>query len=149
VFFAFIALFFVVLPLAEIAVAIQVAHSIGVGDTLGLIALFSIVGAWVAWHMGFSVLRKTRYQLAQGNVPTDELIDAALVFSAGVLLFLPGFITDAFGLLLLFPPTRHVARSLLKRRFRTRITRYGYTYGTGTGYGPGFGPGSSGNVIDV
>jgi UPF0716 protein FxsA len=135
--FAVIALVFVVLPLAEIAVAIQVAQWIGVGDTIGLILLFSIVGAWLAWHMGFSVLRRTRAQVAQGVVPTDELIDAALVFSGGILLFVPGFITDAFGLLLLFPPTRHLVRGMLKRRFSTRVYRYG----------PG--PGASGNVIDV
>jgi UPF0716 protein FxsA len=132
---AIFALVFVVLPLAEIAVAIQVSHWIGVADTLGLILLFSVVGAWLAWHIGFSVLRKMRYSLAQGVVPTNDLIDAALVFSGGVLLFLPGFITDAVGLLLLFPPTRHVARNLLKRRFRTRVYRYGIS--------------ATGNVIDV
>ena len=140
--FAFIALVFVVLPLAEIAVGIQVAQWIGVGDTLGLILLFSIVGAWVAWHMGFSVLRRTRFALAQGTVPTDELIDAALVFTGGILLLVPGFITDAAGLFLLIPPTRHLVRSALKRRFRTRIVRYGP--------GPSGPYGSSGpNIIDV
>jgi UPF0716 protein FxsA len=110
-----------------------------VGDTLGLILLFSIVGAWVAWHMGFSVLRRTRSSLAQGVVPTDELIDAALVFTGGILLFVPGFVTDALGLLLLIPPTRHLVRSLLKRRFRTRVIRYG----------PGPYGSSGPNVIDV
>ena len=136
-FFAILAFVFVVLPLAEIAVAIQVSHWIGVGDTLGLIALFSIVGAWLAWHIGFSVLRRTRDQVARGVVPTDELIDAALVFSGGILLFIPGFITDVFGILLLFPPTRHLARSALKHRFRTRVYRYG----------PG--PSGNSNIIDV
>ena len=135
-FFAILAFVFVVMPLAEIAVAIQVSHWIGVGETLGLIALFSIVGAWLAWHIGFSVLRRTRDQVAHGAVPTDELIDAALVFTGGILLFVPGFISDAFGLLLLFPPTRHVARAFLKQRFRTRVYRYGP--------GP-----AAGNIIDV
>ena len=134
--FAVIALVFVVLPLMEIAVAIQVAHVIGVGDTLGLILLFSIVGAWLAWHIGFSVLRRMRDQLAHGVAPTNELIDAALVFSGGLLLFVPGFITDVLGLLLLFPPTRHLVRGALKRRFTGRVYRIG----------PG---GPSGDVIDV
>jgi UPF0716 protein FxsA len=135
--FALIALVFIVLPLAEIAVAIQVAGWIGGANTIGLILLFSIVGAWLAWHIGFSVLRRTRDQVAHGVVPTDELIDAALVFTGGVLLFVPGFITDVLGILLLIPPTRHVVRSALKRRFRTRV--YGYGYGAGT----------TDNVIDV
>jgi UPF0716 protein FxsA len=142
VFFAFIAFFFVVLPLAEIAVGIQVSHVIGVGNTLLLIAAFSIIGGWVAWQMGFSVLRRTRYSLAQGVVPTDELIDAALVFTGGILLFIPGFITDVVGLLLLVPPTRHLVRSALKHRFRARVVRYGP--------GPSGPYGSSGpNIIDV
>ena len=57
-------------------------------------------------------------------------------YGGGILLFVPGFISDAFGLLLLFPPTRHVARAFLKQRFRTRVYRYGP--------GP-----AAGNIIDV
>ena len=152
-FFAILALVFVVLPLSEIAVAIQVSHTIGVGETLGLIMLFSIVGAWLAWHIGFSVLRKMRYSLAQGVVPTNDLIDAALVFTGGILLFVPGFITDFFGVLLLIPPSRHLVRNLLKRRFSVRVARYGIvSNGTGptSGFGPrGMGPGGMDNVIDV
>ena len=62
-------------------------------------------------------------------MPTNELIDAGLVLTGAVLLIFPGFVTDAFGLLLLFPPTRALARTLLKRRFHVQV------YG-----GPSLGP---------
>ena len=136
--FAVIALVFIVLPMVEITVAIQVAHHIGGLDTIGLLLVFSLAGAWLARQEGASVLRRMRDQLSDGYMPTNELIDAALVFAGGVLLFVPGFVTDVFGLLLLFPPTRAAARNALKRRFRGRVYRLG----------PG-GPASPGGVIDV
>jgi UPF0716 protein FxsA len=132
------ALVFVVLPILEITVAIQVAHHIGGLNTIGLLLVFSIAGAWLARREGFSVLRRMRDQVNSGVVPTNELIDAALVFGGGVLLFVPGFVTGVVGLVLLFPPTRFAARSALKRRFRGRVYRLG----------PG-GTGGTGDIIDV
>ena len=135
---AVFALVFVVLPILEITVAIQVAHHIGGLDTIGLLILVSIVGAWLARREGFSVLRRMRDQVDNGVVPTNEVIDTGLVFAGGVLLFVPGFVTGTLGLVLLFPPARVGVRSLLKRRFRGRVYRLG----------PG-GPAGSGDIIDV
>ena len=124
---AVIALVFVVLPIAEISVAIQVAHHIGGLDTVGLLLLFSFAGVWLARLEGFTVVRRIQEQLENRTVPTNELIDGALVFVGGVLLVVPGFVTDALGLLLLFPLTRHLARRALKRRFGMRVRRIGPT----------------------
>jgi UPF0716 protein FxsA len=135
---AVVALVFIVLPIVEISVAIQVAHHIGGLNTVGLLLIVSIAGAWLAQRVGFSVLRRMREQVNNGVVPTNELIDTGLVFTGGVLLFVPGFVTGALGLLLLLPPIRAAARSALKRRFRGRVYRLG----------PG-GPGGPGNIIDV
>ena len=134
------ALLFVVLPLVEIAVAIQVAHHIGGLNTIGLLILMSIAGFWVAKHVGFSVLRRVRGQVDNGVVPTDALIDTALVFAGGLLLFIPGFVTGALGLLLLIRPIRIAARSGLKHRYQGRIYRLGPRGPAGRG-GP--------DVIDV
>jgi len=124
---AVFALLFIVLPIVEISVAIQVAHHIGGLDTVALLVLFSIAGYWLARLEGFSVVRQIQDQLANQTVPTNELIEAALVFAGGVLLVIPGFVTGAIGLLLLFPLGRHTARRMLRRRFGSQVRRIGPT----------------------
>ena len=118
---AVFALVFIVLPLVEIYVAVQVAHVIGGWETLLLLAALSIAGIYLTKLAGFGVLARVRRQLAAGQMPTNELIDGVLVLTGGLLLFVPGFVTGAAGLLLLFPPTRVVARNQVKRRFVGRI----------------------------
>jgi UPF0716 protein FxsA len=122
--FALIAIAVILFAALELYVIVLVAGAIGALNTVGLILLFAIVGVWLAKHEGLSVLTRLRQQLDQGNMPTNELIEGGLVLAGGLLLIVPGFITDAFGLLLLFPPTRAVARAIVKRRFRVRV--YGY-----------------------
>jgi UPF0716 protein FxsA len=123
----------VVLAMVEIYAIIQVAHVIGALDTIALLIIVSVIGAWLTRHEGFVVLRRLRTQLNTGHTPTDELIDGALVVSAGVLLMVPGFVTDAVGLVVLFPPTRSLLRRYLRRRFAVRV----------------FGNGPDDGVIDV
>ena len=81
------------------------------------------------------MLRRMRQQIDAGNMPTDELIDGSLILLGGLLLILPGFISDAFGLVVLFPPTRALIRNVVKRRVRiTTIRRYnGRPYDDGPG----------------
>jgi UPF0716 protein FxsA len=111
----------IVVPLVEIYVIIQVAHAIGALDTIALLILLSLGGAWLTKYAGFKVLRSLRAQLEAGRTPARELIDGVLVLSAGVLLVVPGFVTGAVGLLLLFPPSRAVVRAYLRRRFELRV----------------------------
>jgi len=111
----------IVVAMIEIYAVIEVAHKIGVLDTLGLLILVSLIGAWLTKHEGFVVLRRLREQLDAGRAPTAELIDGVLVLAAGLLLMVPGFITDAIGLLVLFPPTRVPIRRYLRRRFDVRV----------------------------
>ncbi len=127
---AIFALVFIVFPLIEIYVAVQVAHVIGALDTVLLLAILSIGGAWLTKYAGFGVINRIRQQLTAGKMPTNELIDGGLVLTAGILLVVPGFVTGILGLLLLFPPTRGLSRSTLKRRFAGRITYIGPS-GTG------------------
>jgi UPF0716 protein FxsA len=134
-----VVILFVVLPIVEIAVAMQVAHHIGIANTLGLLLLFSLVGAWLAKQAGFGVLARMRDQVDRGVLPGNEIIDGVLVLTAGILLFVPGFVTGVVGLVLLLPPVRHGVRSLVKRRLRGRVYRSG----------PPGGPIGPGNVIDV
>jgi UPF0716 protein FxsA len=115
--FAVLALVFIVLPLVEIYVAIQVGHVIGAWNTIGLLLVFSLCGAWLAKRQGFAVIERMRRRLEQNELPGKEIIDGVLVFAAGILMVIPGFVTDAFGLLLLLPPVRTLVRKRLTRRF--------------------------------
>jgi UPF0716 protein FxsA len=112
---------FIVVPMVEIYVIVQVGHTIGVLDTFGLLIVVSFIGAWLTRHEGFVVLRRLRAQLDAGRTPTGELIDGVLVLTAGVLMLIPGFVTDAIGLLMLFPPTRAPLRAYLRRRFEVQV----------------------------
>lgn len=137
-----LAIAFIVVPLVELYVIIQVGETIGALATIAVMLVVSLVGAWLARHEGTSVLGRIRDQLDAGRLPTDELIDGALVLAGGLLLLTPGFVSDAVGILALFPPTRALARMYLRRRFRVvTIAQWGS--------GPARGPGGPGDVIDV
>jgi UPF0716 protein FxsA len=139
---AIFALLFIVMPLVEIYVAVLVGHAIGALNTIGLLILLSVAGVWLTKHEGIGVISRIRRQLEARQMPTNELIDGGLVVAGGIMLVLPGFVTAAFGLLLLFPPTRVVARNVLKRRFHGRVTYFGGAPGTGRLDGPD-------DIIDV
>jgi UPF0716 protein FxsA len=114
-------LLFVIVPIAELYVIVQVAQGIGTLETIGLLLVVSVVGGWLVKYEGLGVLVRIRRQLASAQMPTGELVDGALILFAGALMLTPGFITDGVGLLLLLPPSRMVVRRFLIRRFRPRI----------------------------
>ena len=115
----------VIVPLVEITVIVQVAHLVGGWATIGLLLLSSIIGAWLVRHEGFVVVRRFREQVADGKLPTDELIDGALLLVGGTLMLTPGFVTDAFGLALVFPITRIGIRTLVRRTVTRRVSVFG------------------------
>jgi UPF0716 protein FxsA len=116
-----LALLFLVVPLVELAVIIQVGQWLGVADTIVLLVLMSIAGAWLAKREGLAVLRRIQRQLERQRMPGAELLDAALILLAGALLLTPGFVTDAVGLLLLLPPVRVALRRALRRYLARRF----------------------------
>jgi UPF0716 protein FxsA len=112
---------FIGVPFAEIYVLLQVGHSIGVVNTLGLLIVISVVGAWLAKREGLGVLRRMQRSLDAGRVPGTELVDGFLILLAGALMLTPGFLTDIVAIFLLLPPVRAVVRRELRRRFARRI----------------------------
>jgi UPF0716 protein FxsA len=118
---ALLAVVFLVVPIAELAVIIAVGSKIGVFNTIGLLIVISVVGAWLAKREGLGVLRRIRAQLDAGRMPTTELVDAFLVMFAGVLLLTPGFLSDCLAIALLLPPVRAFVRRSLRRYFAARI----------------------------
>ena len=124
-------LVFVVTPIVELVVIVQVAGSTGVLNTIGLLILISVVGAWLVRHEGLGILRRARREAAAGRIPGREIIEGLLVLGAGVLMLTPGFVTDALGLALLFPPTRALVRAVATRRLTRSVANGGntFTYG--------------------
>ncbi len=117
---ALLVVLFLVVPIAELAVILQVGHAIGVFNTLALLILVSVVGAWLAKREGLGVLRRMQRAVQAGRVPGTELIDGFLILLAGALMITPGFLTDIVAILLLLPPVRAVVRRELRRRFARR-----------------------------
>lgn len=108
-------LLFIVVPIVELYVIIQVGEAIGVLPTLALLFLDAILGSLLLRHQGRSAWRRFNEALGQRRFPGKEVADGVLIVVGGTLLLAPGFITDVFGVLLLIPPTRAIARALLKR----------------------------------
>ena len=147
---------FIVVPIAELYVLIQIGSAIGILPTIALLILDSILGAALMRSQGRAAWMRFNRALAEGRVPGREVMDGALVIFGGALLLTPGFLSDFLGLILLLPPTRAIVRRLLLRRFAGRIVagaasgaqaRMGrmFTFEAGPhasgGPGPGPGPG--------
>jgi len=115
-----LALLFIVLPIAELAVIVRFASAYGVVNTIAVLILVSIVGAWLVKREGLSVMQRLAKSLDEGGLPHKELVDGFLILMAGLLLITPGFITDVVGILLLLPPVRIALRSMLLRSFKRR-----------------------------
>jgi UPF0716 protein FxsA len=106
---------FIVVPIAELYVIVQVGQLIGVLPTLILLLADALLGSWLLKHQGRGAWRRFNEALAARRFPGREVVDGVLIVIGGTLLLTPGFITDIFGLFLLIPPTRAIARRLLKR----------------------------------
>lgn len=122
---------FVVVPIAELYVILQVGSWLGILPTVAILILDSILGSMLLRAQGRSAWRRFNDSLSAGRPPAREVLDGGLIILGGAFLLTPGFLTDLIGLLLLIPPTRAVVRRLVVRRFaRTFITR-----ATGGGHG--------------
>ncbi len=110
-------LLLVVAPLVELYVIIQVAHVIGAWETIALLVVESMIGAWLLKRQGLTVLARIANAVDNGRVPGRELVDGFLILLAGALMVAPGFIGDVIGYLLLIPATRALVRIPLMKRF--------------------------------
>src|SRR3954465_4948726 len=106
---------FIVVPIAELYVIIQVGQLIGVVPTLLLLLADALLGSLLLKHQGRGAWRRFNEALAARRFPGREVVDGVLIVIGGTLLLTPGFLSDIFGLFLLIPPTRAIARRLLKR----------------------------------
>ncbi|WP_031480734.1 FxsA family protein [Maridesulfovibrio frigidus] len=115
--FGKIFLAFVVIPIFDLYLLVKIGGEIGTLNTVMLVLLTAFIGASLARSQGMSTMQKVRENMDRGVMPAEEILDAVIIFAAGLVLLTPGFITDALGLLLLFPPTR----GYFKRWLRVQI----------------------------
>lgn len=104
---------FVVLPVVEIYVLIQVGQAIGAGWTVLLLVADAVFGTWLVKHEGTRAWQALTLALHEGRMPARELADGALVVLGGALMVSPGFVTDLFGIACILPFTRPLGRRVL------------------------------------
>jgi UPF0716 protein FxsA len=114
-------LLFIVVPLIELYVIIQVGGSIGVVPTLAILVADGFLGAFLLRHQGRAAWVRFNRALNENRMPHKEVLDGVLIIFGGALLLTPGFITDIFGLILLIPPTRAGIRAFMTRLVRGRL----------------------------
>jgi UPF0716 protein FxsA len=135
-------LLFLVVPLVEIWVIIQVGQVIGPWWTILLLIADSVFGAWLIRREGGRAWRALSNALASGRMPARELADGALILIGGTLMLTPGFVTDAVGILMILPFTRPLFRRALAGAVARRLVVRG---SPGNDTRPG--PGSGGSVV--
>jgi UPF0716 protein FxsA len=118
--FAKLWLVFLVVPLAEIVLFIEIGSRIGTWMTLLLVVLTAVCGASLAQREGLKTWWRLREKLSQGRMPDEELLDGGLLLLAGALLLTPGFLTDTMAILLLYTKTRQGIKRWLRRYFSQR-----------------------------
>jgi UPF0716 protein FxsA len=141
---------FIAVPLVEIYVIIQVGQAIGAWWTILLLILDSILGSWLIRHEGSRAWLALREALDSGRMPAKELADGALILIGGTLMLAPGFVTDAFGVLMILPVTRPLFRRLLTGVVAKRLVVFA-PVAPGTSQRPGpdpDGPVIRGEVVD-
>jgi len=148
----FLVLLFVVVPIIELFVIIQVGGAIGVLPTIALLVADSILGSMLMRSQGRVAWARFNAALAEGRIPHREVLDGTLVIFGGALLLTPGFVTDVLGIILLLPPTRALVRGLVARRLLPRIviSRFGAPAAAAAGTArPGGRRGRPGGGADV
>ena len=111
-------------PVLELFVLIEVGHAIGLRLALLLLLVSSVLGVRVTRVQGRAAIARVSLAASERRAPGSAALDGALGFLGGVLLAIPGFVTDAFGALLLLPPTRKLTRRWLTRRYAGRAMRF-------------------------
>ncbi len=116
----FILLLFILTPIVEIGLFIEVGGLIGLWPTLGLVVATAVIGTALLRRQGLATMHSARESLARGEFPVNEVFDGACLLASGLLLLTPGFVTDFVGALLLTPIFRAAIRGPILRRLMSR-----------------------------
>lgn len=134
--------FFIVIPLIELMILLEVGSIIGSGYTFLIIIATAIIGTKLVKQQGVSTWSKIQTELNQGALPAQAMFDGVCILVSGVLLITPGFMTDILGLLLLTPPFRKSVYRQVGSKIQVRSAGFGQQQ-SGNPFNSGFGPGFS------
>lgn len=127
-FFTKLLLLFIIVPVVELYVLIEIGRKIGTLPTVGIIILTGILGAYLVKSQGFLILRKIQNDLNKAILPGDSLIQGAIILAGGILLITPGFITDTIGFVFLIPVGREVVKKYLLKWLKGKIREGNFYY---------------------
>jgi len=120
-FFTKLLILFVIVPVTELYILIEVGKKIGSLTTIGIIILTGIIGAYLVKGQGFMILKKIQNDLNEGIMPGDSLIQGVIILAGGILLLTPGFVTDIVGFIFLIPVSRNIVKKYLLKWLKGKI----------------------------
>jgi len=127
-FFTKLLILFVIVPVTELYILIEVGKKIGSLTTIGVIILTGIIGAYLVKGQGFMILKKIQNDLNEGIMPGDSLIQGAIILTGGIFLLTPGFVTDIIGFIFLIPVSRGVVKKYLLKWLKGKIKEGNFYY---------------------
>jgi len=128
---------FIIIPIIEISVLMQVGELLGMWPTIGIVILSAWIGAKYVRQQGLATLQSVQTKMAQGEMPSSEIVTGLMLLVAGVLLVTPGFVTDIFGLSLLVPSVRQAIAMSVQKHIKVN------THSSGHGAGASFHQGNT------
>jgi UPF0716 protein FxsA len=120
--FFYLFLIFVFVPVIELSLLIKIGSLIGTLNTITIILLTALIGAYMVKMEGLGVLSRIQQNMQEGIFPAEELINGMMILVAGALLLTPGFFTDVIGFLMVIPVSRNFIKRIARRYIEKRIT---------------------------
>jgi len=139
-------LLFIVMPIIEIAVLIQVGGAIGGWTTIGIVILTAFVGTFMLRQQGMATLNKAQLRMQQGEMPAQQMLEGLLLLIGGILLLTPGFITDFFGFCTLVPVSRRFLATKLATNSLSKMNVFVGGAPMGSADDPGTRPSQAGGA---
>jgi len=116
-------LLFLIVPIAELYLLIEIGRRIGTFSTLALIFFTALLGSALARRQGLGVVRRIQAEMAEGRLPASSMVDGVLILLAGAVLITPGVLTDVAGFVILIPATRALIKAYLWKRIERAVQR--------------------------
>lgn len=120
--FFYLFLIFVLVPVIELTLLIEIGSVIGTMNTIAIILLTAVIGAYMVKLEGLGVMSRIQQNMNEGVFPAEELINGMMILIAGVLLLTPGFFTDVIGFLMVFPVTRNIIKKIARHIIEKKIS---------------------------